>query len=373
MKKIVIGGLGIVLILGIVRLLTSKSQISNNKYQINNKLQISKSAPATNYSLRITPLKSVFVPYWSSKLNEKDLSYSSYYYFGIRPTNEGKIDEDEGLKQIALVENIPNKNKELVLRMLDASVIEVVLKDKIIQKTLISEIQHILIKKSFSGLILDIEVPFTLQANKQNQITQFVQQMCTGIKANYKSCNMLVYGDFSYRKRPYDLKKLSQYADKILLMAYDFHKAGGEPGPNFPFDSGSTISSSLRASPSNINYGYDFKQMISDAISLVPKEKIEVVFGMYGYDWTLNEQGTPLKGANALSLKGIRALISNDKLQITNQSQITNSKEKNIEYIDEEGRKHVIWYEDEESAQIKTNYLQGQGIFQVSYWAYGYY
>lgn len=56
MKKIVIGGLGILLILGVVRFLASKSQIS-------------KPAPATNYSIRTTPLKSVFVPYWSGEIN----------------------------------------------------------------------------------------------------------------------------------------------------------------------------------------------------------------------------------------------------------------------------------------------------------------
>jgi spore germination protein YaaH len=184
---------------------------------------------------------------------------------------------------------------------------------------------------------------------------------------------MLIYGDFQYRNRPYDLKILGKIADKILLMAYDFHKSGGEPGPNFPFDSGSQHSPSLRARPSNINYGYDFKTMISDVLSVVPKEKIEVVFGMYGYDWTLNEQGTPLKGAKALSLNEIRALISNDKFQIVNQSQITNSKEKSIDYTDSEGQKHIVWYEDEESADIKIKYLQGQGISQVSFWALSYF
>lgn len=316
--------------------------------------------PTTQAIMKHSLTKSVFIPYWSGEIQEGNPPYDSYYYFGVRPTKEGEIDEDKGLEQIPLVASIPNKHKELVLRMLDASVNEVILKDKNVQKTLISEVRSFLVKKSFSGLILDLEVPFTLQANKQNQITQFVQQMCTDLKSDYKTCNMLIYGDFSFRKRPYDLKKLSLQVDKILLMAYDFHKAGGEPGPNFPLDD-------------KKSYSYDFKTMVKDAISLVPKEKIEVVFGMYGYDWTLNEQGTPLKGANALSLNEIRALISNDKLQITNQSQITNSKEKNINYIDTEDRSHVIWYEDEESAQIKTNYLQGQGIFQVSYWAYGYY
>lgn len=306
--------------------------------------------------------KSIFVPYWSSTIISEDESHIHYYYFGIRPTREGKIDPDAGLNSISLVTTIPSKKKKLVLRMLDSTITEVVLKDKTVQKTLVSGVRNILTENTFSGLVLDLEVPFTLQADKEKQITEFVQQMCTGMKADYKSCDMLVYGDFSYRKRPYDLKKLSQYTDKILLMAYDFHKAGGEPGPNFPFDG-------------KKEYGYDFKTMVKDVISLVPKEKIEVVFGMYGYDWTLNEQGTPLMSASALTLKEIQALNSNSKmLHVTSYMLHRNTaQETSVQYIDSDGKPHIIWYEDEESAQIKTNYLQGQGISQVSYWAYGYY
>lgn len=322
--------------------------------------------PPAQVIMKRSLAKSVFIPYWSDEIREGNPPYDSYYYFGVRPTKEGEIDEDKGFEQITLVEAIPSRHKELVLRMLDASVNEVILKDKNVQKTLISKVKNILIKKSFSGLILDLEVPFTFQANKQNQITQFVQQMCTDLKSDYKTCGMLIYGDFSFRKRPYDLKKLSLQVDKILLMAYDFHKAGGEPGPNFPLDRRSPPN---RKGEGGFDYGYDFKQMISDAASLVPKEKIEVVFGMYGYDWTLNEQGTPLKIAQALSVNSIKLKVESLKLKVEKNE----AKEKSITYRDSEGYTHIIWYEDEESVAVKTMYLQSQGIGKTSYWAYGYY
>lgn len=369
MKKIILGGLGILLILlSSMRFLAIKSQITNDKSQTNSKIQITK--PAREVASR----RSLFVPYWSNGLDEKDLSYDSFYYFGIRPTREGKIDSDEGFKQLPLVQSV--KNRELVLRMLDASITEVLLEDKRVQNILVSEVKNIISKNEFSGLVLDIEVPFTLRANKEKQITEFVQQMCTDIKIDYKSCSMLVYGDFSYRKRPYDLKNLGRYVDKILLMAYDFHKAGGEPGPNFPLDRRST------KSEGGFDYGYSFKQMIADTTALVPKEKIEVVFGMYGYDWTLNEQGTPLKGAKALTLNELKLITQNLQLTTQNQnkSQVKSFKlkmnaalEKSIQYTDSDGRSHIIWYEDEESVAVKTKYLQSQGVNKISYWAQGYY
>ena len=310
--------------------------------------------------------ESIFVPYWASGIDDVT-PYDSYYYFGIVPTKEGKIEDEVGYQKMNLVATIPEKQKKMVLRMLDSTVTEILLQDKTAQKTLVSEMRNVLSKNAFSGLILDIEVPFTLKADKKGQITNFVQLICTAVKLDYKTCGILIYGDFSFRNRPYDLKALGDAADTILLMAYDFHKPEGEPGPNFPF-----ARQSLGEGES-FDYGYDFKQMISDVVSVVPKDKIEVVFGMYGYDWTMNEQGTPLKAAKALTLKEIQAQISNHKFQITNQSQISNSKEKNIQYVDEEGRKHIIWYEDEESAAVKTKYLQSQGIWQISFWALSYF
>lgn len=359
MRKIGIGILGITLLLLMGRELVNKNQISNDKYQANNKLQITKHP--TPYNLQLTISQSLFIPYWSTNLSETDMKYDSYYYFGIAPTAVGEIENEVGLQNMPMiVESLKSKaksQKKLVIRMLDNEINESILTSQRVQGTLADELLSILNKNSFSGIVLDIEVPFTLQATKKGQITNLVQQICTAMKANYKTCDMLIYGDFSYRNRPYDLKTLGKITDKILLMAYDFHKAGGEPGPNFDFDE-------------KQKYGYDFKQMVADATALVPKEKIEVVFGMYGYDWTLNEQGTPLKSATALSVNNIRSkVLRSESLKVESNE----AKEKNIKYIDEEGVSHIIWYEDEESTAIKTEYLYNQGIGKISYWAYGYF
>jgi spore germination protein YaaH len=298
------------------------------------------------------------------------VKYDSYYYFGIRPTVSGEIEEEVGLSGLPkIAESIKLKaksQKKVVVRMLDAPVTEAILANEGAQKTLSQELLAVLEKYSFSGIVLDLEVPFTLQAEKKGQITKFVQTICSSLKQDYKTCSLLMYGDFAYRNRPYDLAELGKAADGILLMAYDFHKAGGEPGPNFPFKD-------------KKKYGYDFKTMITDTLALVPKEKVEVVFGMYGYDWSLNEQGTPLKTAKALSLNEIQAQNSNSNsnsrmLHATSYILHSNeAREKSIQYVDSEDIKHVIWYEDEESSAVKIKYLQSVGIGKVSYWAQGYF
>lgn len=140
-------------------------------------------------------------------------------------------------------------------------------------------------------------------------------------------------------------------------MAYDLQKSYGEPGPNFSYEDKN-------------KYGYDFKKMVEDFKGKAESEKITVILGMYGYDWTLNPQGTPLKQAKAITVNQINIL----KAQSSNLKTTTlSSKEKKLEYVDGEGQKHILWYEDEESAETKINHLKEQGIGSVSYWAWGYF
>lgn len=308
--------------------------------------------------------QNIFLPYWASEMDDVEMKYDNYYYFGVQPTIRGTLEEEPGLQNIKITKNIPEKQKKLVIRMLNSTVTEALLEGKQAQKELVSQIGATLNSYSFSGIVLDIEVPFTLNSGKKDKITEFVQLMCTAVKSNYKTCSVLIYGDLYYRSRPYDVKRLGEIADKILIMSYDFHKAGGEPGPNFPL----SRRSANEGGP-DIDYEYDFKQMISDFLKDVSKEKIEVVFGMYGYDWTLNEQGTPLKAATAISVNNIKSKVKRLNLKVVSNR----AREKKIEYVDNTGKKHILWYEDEESYAVKTKYLQQQGVWQISFWAQSYF
>jgi spore germination protein YaaH len=195
-------------------------------------------------------------------------------------------------------------------------------------------------------------IPFD---NVTTQITSFVTRFSGKAKEEDRQFFMTIYGDTFYRQRPYDIEKLEPVVDRFLVMAYDFHKSRGEPGPNFPFD---------RRSLGEGGIPYDFKEMINDFTSVSPPEKLTILFGMYGYDWTLGPQGLPLKSARAIPLNEIDA-----EGAITDQT----SPEKHILYTDDEGYKHVLWYEDLESVDIKIKYLKEQGIGSVGYWVWGYF
>lgn len=289
------------------------------------------------------------------------------YYFGLGFDDRGNPIQDLSYQRINALEPIAPRKKMLVVRLLQDAVIDSALKDLTVQQTIVKNTLEAVEKYKFGGAVLDLEKSYSLKTDTKDQISKFVHFFCTSLRKNYKDCFTLIYGDTFRLQRPYNVSAISKASDRVLVMAYDYHKAGGEPGPNFPFDR-----QNMRSNGSG--YDYDFKQMVTDFTADVPPEKLEIVFGMYGYDWTLNDQGMPLKQAQSLSLNTIRGLIEGKwKMLIYKQTHDPVSGEKSLWYTDDDGRKHVVWYEDEESAQKKAQYLLQRGIGHVSYWAYGYY
>lgn len=172
---------------------------------------------------------------------------------------------------------------------------------------------------------------------------------------------MTLYGDNFYRSRPYEVAKLAEIADEIMLMSYDFHKSFGEPGPNFPLNG-------------REKYGYDFKLMVSDFTQVVPPSKLSVIFGMFGYEWIVDDKGRPLKSATAVTLNQINdRYLPECTLKDCKITRDNESAETTITFLDDQNRKHIIWYEDTESMALKEKFIQQHGISKIGYWAYGYY
>ena len=326
--------------------------------------------------------KSIFVPYWNLADDLKTSLYDRYFYFGVA-FNQNGLDKNEiGFlnleKFIALTEG---KKKYLTLRLLDDDFNRILMEDETLQDLIIKETKEILEKFLFEGILIDLELKegFGFSSEKLvDNLNQFYQRFYQAIKEENKEFLIVIYGDNFYRKRPYDLKFLSKNTDEVIIMAYDFHKSRGEPGANFPL-------------AGREKYGYDLKTMINDFSLFLPPDKITVAFGMYGYDWLVDEKKRPINQAKALTLKKIKeeflvasdegsfsckkpnCLISRDKL----------SEETEINYVissslpDDQGvyrlNYHILWFEDERSVEAKINYLKRRGITSFAFWAWGYF
>ena len=251
--------------------------------------------------------KSIFVPYWSLNLEK----FSSL--------------------------NFINSKKYLTLRMTNTDDNLKILKDEKIIKKIIAESIEIAQQYDFSGIVLDLELGVLFGDEIIDQINNFSNSFYEEIIKNNLKYSIAIYGDVFYRKRPYDVSSLAKNSDEIMIMAYDFHKSIGEPGPNFP------------------------SEYFDEFINKIPSNKLTIIFGMYGYDWIVDDKDRPIKPAQSLTLNQIKSKYSNY------------CNEERCEFVDENKRRHIIWYENEESVSKKIKYLKTRGVGSFAYWAAGYF
>ena len=99
----------------------------------------------------------------------------------------------------------------------------------------------------------------------------------TNAQPGFKALIAALYDDFHprnlrlYVNTPvgdddWDLKFMADHSDGLLLMNYDEHQDGGEPGPIASQDW--------------------FLDNLKQVLKTVPKEKVICSLGSYGYDWT---------------------------------------------------------------------------------------
>jgi len=308
--------------------------------------------------------KSLFIPYWTitrQKLNSGH--YNKYLYFGITPASSG-IDKQEagfvGLSKFLAI--VPEgSDKELVVRMVNSDDNFTILKDTIKQKSIINDSIALANINGFSGVILDLELSAVPFDSLVKQVDNFTSLFHSEVKKNNLQFGLMLYGDSFYRLRPFDVKALSKNADEFLIMAYDFSKARGNPGPNFPLQ-GKEV------------YGYDMTKMSDDFLQFLPVDKTSVVFGVFGYDWIVDEKGNALSQANPLTdLQIQKQFLTNCQYKDCIVTRKNDSKETEITYTDTDGKMHVVWFEDMQSIAAKEKYLQQRGINNFSFWSYSYF
>lgn len=341
------------------------------KQKVKNDLASPVPYPTTTVTPSVNPEKaatgpekqSLFVPYWTLKAKDGDTDYDSYIYFGVTPTKEGIDMKEQGAMSLnSFLSKVPGtKEKLLALRMIERDTNFAVLKDQNAQKKVIAETIALAKEKKFDGVVLDLEISAIPFESLVSQINGFTELFYKEAKKNKLSFSLAVYGDVFYRVRPFDIKTLSKHADKVMIMAYDFSKAKGNPGPNFP----------LRGEEV---YGYDYVTLTKDFLSVVPAEKITVIFGLFGYDWVVDGQGKTLLQGKAVSTKEIEdGFIENCQQRSCSFSRDTKAFETQVNYIGKDGSKHIIWFEDMQSVEAKKEYLKSRGINSFSYWANSYF
>lgn len=192
----------------------------------------------------------------------------------------------------------------------------------------------------YDGFSIDFQL---LQPPTRPNLTAFMSELYPQVHKRRKLLHIDVIptGQASNASSPYNLPALAKVSDAIVLMTYDQHSDSSLPGP--VADLGwvrSRISAALKAG--------------------VRPSKLEMGVAAYGYDWirgTTKADTVPMKQAKTMvpAAKQVRAADFSP----------------HFTYTDNQGRPHVVWYEDERSVARKIRLAKQMGLRGIAIWHVG--
>ena len=221
------------------------------------------------------------------------------------------------LKRLRIMPMLSNFNSGL--KNFDGKLLHKILADTIARNKLVKQVADTLNFYHFSGINIDFE---ELIEKTSDPLTSFQKKLYETLHFN----NMVVTMDVEPKNNDYDYKKLSDYNDYVILMAYDQSNNSTGPGP---------ISS---------------QKWIEEAVdwtaSKMDHEKIILGIGEFGaYDWANGKYDTTYSYNDAINkAKSLNAKIIYDNDSYNLHYSYISEKE------NEDGKtekiKHDVWFTD---------------------------
>lgn len=197
--------------------------------------------------------------------------------------------------------------------------------------------------RDFAGISIDFEN--VLDAS-QPALLQFTTDLSTQLHAAGRevSINLPVNND------SFDYRKLSAPVDYVILMAYDQHYSGSEPGPVAGLDW--------------------FENMLRMRQADVPAPKTIVAIGNYAYDW--KEGGEPdIRTFEEAVLTAAESSDADEKILIQLDPASLNPKFEWTEVEDGQEKRHQVWMLDAVSAFNQIVVTRALGANGVALWRLG--
>ncbi len=204
--------------------------------------------------------------------------------------------------------------------------------------------QEFLASDRYKGLTLDFEgFPRSAQAG----FRELVDELHSDLQARGMKLHIAV----PVNDDDFDYAYLAGHSDGLILMNYDEHFQGGDPGPIASQDW--------------------FTKNLVDALKVIPKDKLICAIGSYGYDWSLVEQrkGKP-KVDSARSIDNQEAWLSasDSDADIVFEPDSLNP---HFAYEDEKGKRHDVWFLDGATALNEMRAAVKLGINTFALWRLG--
>jgi spore germination protein len=140
----------------------------------------------------------------------------------------------------------------------------------------------------------------------------------------------------------YDYKEIGRIADITAVMTMDYGYPTGPPNPISP-----------------VNW---MEEVIRYAAGLIPPNKLQVAFPLYGYDWEIPYQPSRLAKSRSVLSAQNKAVASGAVIQYD-----AVFRAPSYVYREKESQ-HLVWFEDIRSYMAKYELVDLYGLLGVTFW-----
>lgn len=288
-----------------------------------------------------------WLPYWdqenalrSFKQNKKTIHELSPYWYFVR--SDGKLNASSkfDLRAVKQAKKEGVKVIPMVSNDFDGAKISKIINDPKLRKTHIRELVAKVVERDMDGIDLDYE---GLLEKDRRMYAYFIQKLAAKLHKHDKILSVTLQAKVkapghTQATKAQDWKKLGKYADRLRIMAYDFHWKTSPPGPIAPKTWVDKIARFAK------------KQ--------IPPRKIIIAIGTYGYDWRSGR-------AKPITLDQARQLAKKSKKKIQRDPR---SEEL---YLRLKPGKPQIWIQDSGSLKAKLKIVKKYGLGGIVFWRLG--
>ena len=240
---------------------------------------------------------------------------------------------NQGIEVWALVSNLENKNVDTTEVLTHTSK----------RQNLVNQIVSMAIQYNLDGINVDFE---SMNGEKVGDaFIEFIRELSIKCKNNGVVLSVDNYVPMSHTSF-YNRKEQANFADYVIIMGYDEHYAGGEPG-----------------SVASIGYVNDG---ISNTLKQVPKEKLINAIPLYTRVWT--EEADGKTSSVALGIARAKEWAVENNVELFWQEELGQYYG---ELKTEEGTKKV-WMEEERSIGLKMDLIRKYDLAGVACWKLGF-
>jgi spore germination protein len=224
-----------------------------------------------------------------------------------------------------------------------------ILTDREAASRLINNVIQVMKAKKYAALNIDFE---HILPEDRDRYTQFLKTLTPKVKAAGFTVSTALAPKISGEQTgpwytAHDYGAHAKIVDFVILMTYEWGWTGGPPMAVAPID--------------------QVKSVIDYAVSVIPKDKIIMGAPLYGYDWGLPYK----KGGPPAKRLGPQEAADLAKKEGAAVQYETRAQAPFFRYTDDNGKKHIVWFENDRSMQAKFDLIKQYGLRGIAYWELG--